>query len=300
MMGNCHASLWKGCSGNLNPASLLLFMEVTMKKLTYALLLLIVMFTFSCSKDDDNDTPTDVNIYGYKLDQFVPQNTVHDLITTDAEDLTDYRSLFAYEIVSADEDEWSPRLSVNAGYDLGWNAFKEGFYVPSDNKKTWFADTSLPSAFKVRNTGKFNLYRKVDVVTTRSTKMVELKGLTTTDMTNWSSVSEAAVKLSDLLEGIGSYTSVKLVAGDDYSVTYTPEQIQDGYYFLSSEVTTFPSFNATMSGSQKKFKRLARIEVTTADEQVHTFANAPHDKVSISFSVPADLAGYTSTVMTNY
>ncbi len=271
-----------------------------MKKLNFALLLIIVMLTFSCSEKDDNDTPTDVNIYGYKLEQFIPQNTVHDLLTTDATDLSDYRSLFAYEIVSADEDEWSPRLSVNAGYDLAWNVFKDGFYVPSDNKKTWFADSSMPGAFKVRNTGKFNLYRKVDVVTGRSTKLVELKGLSSYDITNWSSVSEAAIKLSDLLAGIGTYSSVKLVAGDDYSVTYTPEQIQDGYYFLGTEITTFPNFNATMSGSQKKFKRLARIEVTTTEEQVHSFSLAPHDKASISFSVPTDLGGYTSTVMTNY
>ncbi len=270
-----------------------------MKKLLYVLFILVAIMLSSCSEKDDN-TPTDLNIYGYKLDQFISQAAVHDLITTDAEDLTDYRSLFAYEIVSADEDAWSPRQSTNAGYDLSWESFKEGYYVPSDNKKTWFADASLPGAFKVRNTGTFRLYRKVDIVTGRSTKLAELNKLTKHNMTNWLSASEDAIKLSDLLEGITTYTAVKIVAGDGTAVDYTPAQIEDGYYFLTTETTTFPSFNGSMTGLQKKLKRIARLEVTTTETQAHSFPYADEATVNISFTVPTDLSGLNSTVMTDY
>ncbi|PKN73850.1 MAG: hypothetical protein CVU50_01295 [Candidatus Cloacimonetes bacterium HGW-Cloacimonetes-3] len=273
-----------------------------MKKLLYVLFILVAVVLSSCSEKDNNtnNNPTDLNIYGYKLDQFISQAAVHDLITSDAEDVTDYRSLFAYEIVSADEDAWSPRQSVNAGYDLSWESFKDGFFIPSDNKKTWFADASLPGAFKVRNTGTFRLYRKVDIVAGGSTKLAELHSLPKHNMTNWASYAEDAIKLSDLLQGITNYTSVKLVAGDGYAVDYTPEQIQDAYYFLNTETTTFPSFNGSMTGSQKKFKRLARLEITTLEVQSHNFTVADHATVNITFPVPTDLSSYTRTVMTDY
>lgn len=273
-----------------------------MKKLLYVLVVLVAIMLSSCSEKDDNPTapPADTNVYGYKLDQFIAKAAVHDLITTNVEDTTDYRSLFAYEIVSADEDAWSPRQSTNAGYDLPWETFKEGYYVHSDNKKTWFADASLPGAFKVRNTGTFRLYRKVDIVTGRSTKLAELNKLTKHNMTNWLSASEDAIKLSDLLEGITTYTAVKIIAGDGTAVDHTPAQIEDGYYFLTTETTTFPSFNGSMTGLQKKLKRIARLEVTTTETQDHTFPYADEATVNISFTVPTDLSGLTSTILTDY
>jgi hypothetical protein len=270
-----------------------------MKKLLFILLVLVAMLLSSCSEKDDN--PTDVNIYGYKLEQFIPKTAVHDLITTDENDLTDYRNLFSYEIVSADANAWSPRLSSYAGYDLSWANFKEGFYVPSDEKKTWFANPALPGAFKVRNAGTFKLYRKVDVVGGRSTKEVELRGLQLSCIINWSGTNEEAIKLSDLLQGLSSYSSVTLIATDGFSRTYTPEQIADGCYLLNSEVTTFPSFNTTTPTSgQWKLKKLARVNVTTAEIQMFPFRNADHEYANISFSIPADLSGYTKTLMTNH
>ncbi len=271
-----------------------------MKKLLFIMVLIISLLLISCSEKDDN--PTDVNVYGYKLDQFITQATVNQLITSDTTDENDYRYLFAYEIVSDDAEPWSPRQSSNTSSDLKWESFKEGFYIPSDNKKTWFADPSLPNAFKVKNAKTFKLYRKVDIVTTRSSKHAELHSLTKHTVNNWNSTPqpEEAIKLSDLLTGIASYTSVKLVAGDGYSVEYTPEQIADGYYLLTSEVTTFPNLNSTMTGSQKKFKRLARLEVTTTDEQDHIFGYADQATANTSFTIPNDLSAYTKTVMVDY
>ncbi len=269
-----------------------------MNKLLLIIVLFISILLISCSEKDD--TPTDVNIYGYKLDQFISSTSVRQLVTSDTTDVNDYRYLFAYEIVSNDAVPWSPRQSPNTSFDLKWEDFKDGFYIPSDNKKTWFSNTAIPNAFKVKNAKTFRLYRKVDVVTTRSSKHAELHSLTKHTINNWNNSPEEAVKLSDLLTGIDSYTGVKLVAGDGYSMSYTPEQIADAYYLLSSEITTFPNFNSTMTGSQKKFKRLAKLEVTTTNEQNHTFGYAEQATSNISFTIPNDLSGYTRTIMVDY
>lgn len=269
-----------------------------MKKLSIILFALLALLAFGCSEKDDN--PTDVNVYGYKLDQFITQTAVRDIVDATAADSIDFRGLFAYEIVSADEDQWSPRQSSNAGYDLAWETFKEGFYVPTDNKKTWFADPSLPSAFKVRNTGTFRLYRKVDVITGAGSKLIELKGLQIHTINNWNGIPEAAIKLSDLLQGIAAYDTVLFVASDGYSRAYTPEKINEGYYLLTSEVTTFPALNDGMSGGEKKFKKLAQMQLNNAEAQTFSFPLAAHADVNLSFPVPADLSGYNRTVMTDY
>jgi hypothetical protein len=272
-----------------------------MKKLSIVFLALLALLVFACSEKDDN--PTDTNIYGYQLDQFISKTAVRDLVDATQPDSIDYRSLFAYEIVSADEDAWSPRQSTStgAGVDLPWATFKQGFYVPSDSKKTWFPPAlGLPGAFKVRNAGNFKLYRKVDVVSGNVSKIAELKGLQVYSINNWDNTMEDAVKLSDLLQGIAVYDTVRFTAVDGYSRDYTPEQIADGYYLLTSEVTTFPTLNGSMTGGQKKFKKLATVEALSAAAQSFTFPLAVHDNANISFPVPTDLSGYDRTVMTDY
>jgi len=270
-----------------------------MKRALIFLLMLLILLVNACSEKDNN--PTDTNIYGYKLDQFISKSAVSDLVDPTAADTTDFRSLFAYEIVSADSVPWSPRLSSYAGYDLPWETHQLGFIVPSDGNRTWFPPAlSLPGAFKVRNTGCFKLYRKVDVVTNRDSKMAELKGLNITTLSNWIDGTEDAIKLSDLLQGIAVYDTVRLVAVDGYTKEYTAEQINDGYYLLDSEVTTFPNFNESMQNSQKKFKKLARMEVVGVNSQEFEFPLAVHDKACLSVPVPENLNDYEATVMTDY
>jgi len=258
--------------------------------------MLLALLIFACSEKDNN--PTDTNIYGYSLEQFITKLTVRNLVDPTVADTTDFRALFNYEIVGS--DGWSPRQSSNAGYDLGWNIFKIGFLVPSDNRKTWFSDTSLPSAFKVKNAESVKLYRKVDVETGRAVNSIELKGLQLHSINNWSQTPEDAIKLSDLLQGVDSLTSVRLIAIDGYTMDYTPEQIADGYYLLNSEVTTFPTFNSEMDGSQKKFKKLLRMEVLGSLSQTFSFSLASHDLASLSFTIPQDLTGYEATILTGY
>ncbi|MDP2173257.1 MAG: hypothetical protein Q8J62_05745 [Candidatus Cloacimonadaceae bacterium] len=261
----------------------------------FLILACTVLLLAACS---EKDKPTDTNIYGYKLDQFVRADTVRAHVDANAPAEQDFRSLFAYEIVSS-ADGFSPRASSNAGYDLPWSTFREGFLVPVDSYRTWFPTFTLPSAFKVNNTGFFRLYRKIDVDNgLHGTKMVELLGLPAYNMDNWEGVPDDAIKLADLLQGIAVYDSVMFVAADAYSKTYQPQHINDGYYFLDSEISTFPNFNAAMPNSLKKFKKLSSIVVYGATSaQNHAFPLAPQSLADLVFTVPASLEGFERTIM---
>lgn len=277
--------------------------DYKMKRFLFLVALLLVLLLSACSeKDDPNDSNIiDTNIYGYKLDQFISKAIVKDLVDPTQADTTDYRNLFAYEIVSADEDAWSPRLSVNAGYDLTWEFFKEGFLVPSDNRKTWFPPAlGLPGAFKVKNAGTARLYRKVDVESGRDSKSVELRGLQIHSVENWNSAQEEAIKLSDMLQGVTTADSIAFIAWDGYRKVYNWDQVNDGYYLLTSEATTFPNFNSTLPGSMKKFKKLAQIIAYGSNAQSFEFPLAPNTASNLNVSIPTSLSGYESTILTDY
>ena len=270
-------------------------MEVKMREKSFLLVLMAVLLLLSaCS---EKDKPTDTTIYGYKLDQFVSADSVTAYVDASAELPNNFRHLFNYEIVG--EDGFSPRASSNAGYDLSFGQFSEGYLVPTDDGKTWFPTLDLPGAFKVRDTAFFRLYRKVDVDDgLRGSKSIELRGLNVYNMPNWDSEGEDAIKLADLLQGIATYDSVAFVAVDDYTKVYTPELVNDGYYFMRSEVTSFPSFNAQLPGAMKKFKKLARIVVYGASgAQNHDFPLANNTLADMVFQVPADLSGYERVIM---
>lgn len=264
-----------------------------MKKLIYlGFALLFVLVLTSCSENDTTGNP----VLGYLLEQFINADSVRVSVDPNAEATDDYRSLFAYEIVSG-EDNFSPRQSINAGYDLLWEQFSAGYLVPSDDWRTWFPETELPAAFRVRDTGLFRLYRKVDVKSgLRETQTVELHGLNKYPTENWLGGTENAIRLSDLLQGVTAYDSVSFIAADGYTMNYQPDQINDGYYLLESEVTTFPSFNETLPNSIRKFKKLAIVQVYgTSSAQNWDFELATQETADLIFTVPSNLSGYDST-----
>lgn len=271
-----------------------------MKNYLVVLVALAMMLGFTACSDKDNGT--EVKILGYSLDQFV---TIADAIqiTNPADnENTDYRSLYAYEIVSS--DGWSPRQSVNAGYDLLWNTFKSGYLVPADNKRSWFAGDTIPGAFRVKNADKIRLYRQIGVQDTVNASVPqELGALTTYTVTNWSGEDEEAIKLSDLLQGYAGYSTVTLFAVDGYSKTYEADMIADGYYLLSSERTTFPSYNDNpdIGNSLKRFKYIATMQVNMAAKNViGPHGNANSDKADLVIDFPQHFDAFTSTVLTDY
>ena len=265
-----------------------------MKRIAFILFASLMLLLFACSEKDDN--PTDVNVYGYNLAQFIDKAIVATSVDA-AADTTELRQLFNYEIVSGDEDAWSPRMSVNAGYDLNWETFRLGYLVPTDNNRVWFQDPMIPSAFKVRNTATFRLYRKIIVHSGNGSKEVELRGLDVQQISNWDGNPEDAIKLSDLLQGIADYDSVSIVCYDDYGVDKYDQSaaIEDGYYLLDSERTIFPT--ATLPNNQKKMKKVAYLQVYGGSAQEHSFELAPITTADHTFQKPASLSGFTSTIL---
>ncbi len=271
-----------------------------MKKLLIILSAIILLAVLiGCSEKDDNIT--DIQTQGYKLDQFINQAIVTDSLDAAAPDTLDFRGLFAYEIVSG-EDGFSPRMSSYAGYDLNWETFKNGYLVPSENNRTWFADTSLPGAFRVRNTGYFRMYRKIDVIAPdNSTKMIELKGLALYTINNWDGNPEEAIKLSDLVQGIASYDSVCIVCSDDFGLGryYTQAAIDDGYYLLTTERTIFPT--VSLPSNMQKLKKVSYLKVYgTEAAQSFTFELTPTADADMIFTVPENLTGYSLTTIPGY
>ena len=264
------------------------------------ILAVIAMLVLSACSEKDNK-PTDVNIYGYSLDQFIDRSQLTTIVDSTAPDSADFRPLFAYEIVSG-VDGFSPRNSSYAGYDLNWSSFKAGYIVPSDGNRTYFADPNLPGAFKVRDTGLFRLYRKIDVYTgSRAKTMVELGGLTIYQITNWDNETENAIKLSDLVQGIASYDSIRIVCYDGYGEDkyYHQDAIDDGYYLLDTERTIFPT--ASLPNNQKKMKKVAFIDVIGAVVSVpHDFALTPNTAADLVVNVPTDFSSYVQTALENY
>jgi hypothetical protein len=154
----------------------------------------------------------------------------------------------------------------------------------------------------VRNTGSFRLYCKIDLLSgARDSTLVELRGLQPHCVENWSAGMEDAIKLSDLLAGYSGYTAVTLIAADGYTYAYTPEQIADGYYLLNSEVTTFPAFNSSMPGGQKKFKKLAKVRVSIeATPTGHIYPLADSVTRDLEIPIPTDFSAYQATHLPDY
>jgi hypothetical protein len=266
------------------------------KKIVFSLITIIILFALSACSEKDN--PTEAKIYGYILEQFVTQEAVLQITDPTADSGTDFRALYAYEIVA--DDGWSPRQSSNAGYDLNWGTLRTGYIVPDDSRRTWFDNDYLPGAFRVKNSEALRLYRKVDVeVTAGPLYSFELGALPMHCVPNWNGENEDAIKLSDLLAAFEGYSQITLTAYDDYSMDYTTEQIQDGYYLLNSEVTTFPGFNDEMNGGQKRFKKLAKITVDGNAGEVD-FSTAAPETADLQISLPISFSGYEATELTGY
>ncbi len=269
-----------------------------MKPRLFIIIAIIALLIGACSeKDKDNNTAT---IYGYRLEQFVDIDAVRLVVDPTEADTTDLRMLFAYEIVSS-ADGFSPRASSYAGYDLPWEEFERGYIVPSDQNRTWFPNPLLPGAFKIRDTGLFRLYRKIDVKTEHGETLVELKGLPLHQIMNWDGENETAIKLSDLLTGIAEYDSLRIVCFDGFGLDkyYLPEAVNDGYYLLTTERTIFPT--ATLPNNQKRMKKVEYLELFGASSALdNSFALCPSEEADLVLNLPENLSSYQKTELPGY
>ena len=83
----------------------------------------------------------DKTVTAYSLDQFV---------VFDGE-----RDEYDYEIVA--EDDYSPRITMP--YDLKWEKFKTGYFIPDEGRRTYFSEKGEELPFNVKNAHKVRLYK---------------------------------------------------------------------------------------------------------------------------------------------
>jgi hypothetical protein len=280
------------------PACLQKIWRFTLNKYIVSILALLLLLSITACSEDDNATT--IQILGYSLDQFISVEDVRLITDASADETTDFRELYAVEIVAT--DGWSPRNSSNAGFDLTWNQFRAGYLVPDDGNRTWFSDPDLPGAFRVREAAQLRLYRQITIADTAGDiQHLELGTLPVYPITNWDNACEDAIKLSDLVVNFTDFESVTLTAVDGYSRDFTPAQIADGYYLLESEITTFPTFNDSMEGGQKRFKKLALITTTGATNSApHQYGNSPVERADLVLAIPELFDSYTATILTDY
>ena len=143
-----------------------------------------IEFTIPDSTELTNYTSEQVDynglmVTGYSLDQFVNMDSVNAYID---EDDFDGRKLFAFEIVSSDEDgNWSPR--DNDYYDLSWTNFITGYLLPEEKGRTYFADDNIPSGHNVKWAYYLRMYRKIDVALDGNMTIFETGAFTPEEIT---------------------------------------------------------------------------------------------------------------------
>lgn len=267
-----------------------------MKKIMLIGLILVIslLLVMGCSDDDDDDVIE--TIYAYGLEQFVPVDALSDLIVHEDDDNEEWRDLFYFWPTAS--DGFSAR---NKGYDdLDWQNWLQGYYIPELDNRVYFPQ------FEEMNIGAYNVKYMQDIYVFRGIRSVitdtlsvvyELNAMDTQQIENYDGEMEDAIALADFIPPhFTAIDSVAFVAVDGWEKTYTPEEINDGYWLVNSQKTIFPGF-PEMSGSKKKFKWLKTIMIYGAWEEQEDFVNeylAPAAAADWNFSFPEDLSDFTN------
>jgi len=200
---------------------------------------------------------------GIPLTYFITKAMTDELVGNNKAD--DTRSLFAYEPVGSD----GISSRKNGDDDIFWSLFKEGYLLPENAHRVFFENPPV-NAYNVKYLDKIKLYRAVQVIKPNGDKVLfELNALETQQVANHNDAQEAGIELKSFIstfvtETPANYT-YEFMASDEFAVSYTWEQIQDGYWLKDSKTTIFPTFNDDMSNSQKKFKKLMQIKLIPAE-----------------------------------
>ena len=235
---------------------------------------------------------------GYSLAQFVDMDTVNSHVGLDG---ADGRVLFTYEMLADD------------GYSAGgltWDQLSSGYLVPSSDYKAYFPGDDIPGNYAVKYLASIRLYRKIDVVKANGTSVsVEVGTLTLESVTYMNTkgtetniddgVSLTAFITEDITTSPGDY-SYKLVCADSYvssdsSNTFDWATIQMSYWIPGSDKAVF--LDADGNQIFKSIKLVQSIELLgdgTEEPADDNQTGDEPDTAALSFTVPADLSGYTS------
>lgn len=275
-----------------------------MKKFFTLLLVtfIILIGLTACSEDDDDDNSTGpVTILAYNLDQFLPLDNVMNLFTdgdqeTILEDAIDALNLFSIHVLASDGWSWRNR----GVRDLKWDEFAGGYLIPEDDGRIYieaFASQGV-STYNVKFAQDVQVFRTFELVKPDGTEaLYQLSAMTTQQIENYDGTMEDAIKLTDFYPAteITAIDSVMFTAADGYSVNYTEEEFNAGYWLTESQKTIFPGLD--LPGSKKKFKLLQTLTIYGEQQSVEepfvcNFSEAPE----YEFTFPEDLEGYDSIV----
>lgn len=270
-----------------------------MKKIMLLGLLVVLsaILLTGCSDDDDNSTEPEI-VYAYSLDQFVTDDALGAMIAHDDDDDENWNELFYFWPVA--DDDFSPRVR---GYDdLCWGDWEQGYYIPADDNKVYFPQYAAQGigAYNVKYMENVYVYRGIkSVITDTMSVLYELNAMTTQQVENYDAEMEAAIPLADFIPPhFTQVDSVSFVAVDGWEMTYSTDEINDGYWLTETQKTIFPGF-PNMSGSKKKFKWLKEINVFGTWQNVDDFINealADENSSDLNFSFPEDLTDYVGEV----
>ena len=256
--------------------------------LSTSLSVLILIVISGCSKEDNNPTgssPSDASLWihidgdstqvmfadlpkitadgaeAIQLSEFVDTTLIPIFEDRDSV-LYDTRPLYAYQIIGADGFS----ASGSRGYpDNIWEHMTLG-YILASTKRAIFPDEliDLAGAYNVQDVAKIRVHRKFDITWADSTTFVELKDVTSVQVTNPDGILEDALPLKDfVLPALSApeNSQYNLRTLDDFgpSTDMTWTQFQTGYWLLSSEKTMFT--DTTLTGGRYKLKVLEKILV---------------------------------------
>ena len=259
-----------------------------MKRAWYLILLLIIIFlTFGCSEKisstPSNDGPNlppmaeqydlqfiipdtlidfqqenvDYNgqsVIAYSLPQFVSEDSVNSYSNITS---IDSRILYAVQTVSSDEDQnWSPRKK--GYYDLSWDDFKNGFYLPDQSQRLYFPNENILGVYNVKYAKYIRLYRKVDVVKDENITIFETEAFD----------SEPIIYYKDDVEyNEEGYTIKNFISK---YITETPSEYKYQFFAADGCVNSDTNNMFTWDDLQNSYWLTSKNEAIFLDDAMHT------------------------------
>lgn len=191
------------------------------------------------------------------LSSFIDTSLIHPFIKDTVS--YDSRGLYSYQIVG--DDGFS--ASVKGYPNNIWNHLKLGHIITS-TRKVIFPDSKidLAGAYDVKTTRHIYINRKIDIAFTDSTIFVELKNITSVQVTNPDNILEQAIALADLVTAkapnpIAYQYNIRSIDNFGPTSSMSWVQYQTGYWLLTSEKTMFT--DTTLAGGRYKVKLLEKI-----------------------------------------
>lgn len=249
---------------------------------------IIVMFAFGCSEKDstgnDGNDPTppalaqtpDLEMaFPDSADLFIfaGEDVVYEGETVTGYNLVQFLDFdrsgvdeleYTYEIVS--DDGYTPRQGGNP--DLSFAQFETGYLLPSEKFRTFFPDEAIASAYNVKYALQINLYRTVVVVDADGTEITFQTGAFETETvhhqsSNGSWYDDPGFAMENFISEFVTEEPVDFdyyfTASDEYSVSFTWEDIQTSWWLPDQNKVVF--LNADGTEYHSSFKYLIRIEL---------------------------------------